>query len=74
MAGRAKKKACIFKGEKLPQFGADNAKIEAAVQRREAVGAGFSGDIKGMGLISSNDADTRLFNELKNDCKNGGIA
>ena len=32
---------------RLPQIGADNAKIEAAVQRYEAPDSGFSGDTRG---------------------------
>jgi hypothetical protein len=44
VAGRAKKKACIFKGEKLPQFGADNAKIIPLTQRQPGFARCFLGD------------------------------
>jgi hypothetical protein len=33
LAGRAKKKACFVSRRKLPQFGADNAKIIPLAQR-----------------------------------------
>jgi hypothetical protein len=43
--GRArKKKACFVEGEKLPQFGADNAKIIPLTQRHRRSGGGFLGD------------------------------
>jgi hypothetical protein len=53
-AGRKKGGMLSSKGEMLPQFGADNAKIISLTQRRQVPADPFSGD-------STTDARIRFF-------------